>query len=186
MTRFPGPAPGACFAGPRSPRFPPFAPPAPPPVARHCSQASSLLWQDQTSRGRASSASAPRLPDADQSRHAALVNHETSRFPYKERLHMPGSATTPGRRGACDSAPLRVAFRVSDGVGTRNIDLFAAQWLACTLPCQRFTYGLTTATRMTRGRCGSLLLHRSGLAPPTLCRFRPAHQKSKLVEHPHR
>src|ERR1700674_4957404 len=70
-----------------------------------------------------------------------LVNHETSRFPYKECLHMPGSATTPGRRGACDSAPLRVAFRVSDGVGTRNIDLFAAQWLACTLPCQRFTYG---------------------------------------------
>ena len=28
---------------------------------------------------------------------------------------------------------------------TRNIDLFVAQWLACTLPCQRFTYGLTTA-----------------------------------------
>ena len=23
---------------------------------------------------------------------------------------------------------------------------------------------------MTRGRCGSLLLHRGGLAPPTLCR----------------
>src|SRR5882762_623552 len=100
---------------------------------------------DQTSRGRASSASAPRLPDADQWRCAALVNHETSRFPYKECLHMPGSPTTPGRRGPCDSAPLRVAFRVSDGVGTRNIDLFAAQWLACALPCQRFTYGLTTA-----------------------------------------
>jgi len=33
-----------------------------------------------------------------------------------------------------------------------------------------------------RGRCGALLLHRSGLAPPTLCRFRPAHQKSKLLE----
>ena len=27
-----------------------------------------------------------------------------------------------------------------------------------------------------------LLLHRSGLAPPTLCRFRPAHQKSRLPE----
>jgi len=38
-----------------------------------------------------------------------------------------------------------VAFRVSDGVGTRNIGLFVAQWLACTLPCQRFTCGLTTA-----------------------------------------
>jgi len=24
--------------------------------------------------------------------------------------------------------------------------------------------------RTARGRCGSLLLHRSGLAPPTLCR----------------
>src|SRR4029077_10158432 len=123
----------------------PSVPAAPPPVARHCSQVSSLLWRDQTSRGRASSASPPRLPDADQSRHAALVNHETSRFPNKECLHMPGSPTTPGRRGACDSAPLRVAFRVSDGVGTRNIDLFVAQWLACALPCQRFTYGLTTA-----------------------------------------
>ena len=107
--------------------------------------ASSLLWQDQTSRGRALSASAPRLPDTDQSRHAALVSHETSRFPNKECLHMPGSPTTPGRRGARDSAPLRMAFRVSDGVGTRNIVLFVAQWLACALPCQRFTYGLTTA-----------------------------------------
>jgi len=29
--------------------------------------------------------------------------------------------------------------------------------------------------RTARGRCGSLLLHRSGLAPPTPCRFWPAH-----------
>src|SRR5262249_14778066 len=145
VTRYPGPAPGACFAGPRSPRFPPFAPLAPPPLARHCSQAFSLLWQDQTSRGRALSASAPRLPDTDPSRHAALVSPSTSPFPNKECLPMPGSPTTPGRRGARDSAPLRVAFRVSDGVGTRNIVLFVAQWLACALPCQRFTYGLTTA-----------------------------------------
>jgi hypothetical protein len=36
------------------------------PVARLCSLASSLLWQSQTSRVRASSASTPRLPDADQ------------------------------------------------------------------------------------------------------------------------
>ena len=32
------------------------------------------------------------------------------RFPYKERLHMPGSATTPGRRGARAGAPVRFAF----------------------------------------------------------------------------
>jgi hypothetical protein len=65
VTRFPGSVPGACFAGPHSSRSPPFAPPAPPPVARFCSLASSLLWQSQTSRVRASSASTPRLPDAD-------------------------------------------------------------------------------------------------------------------------
>ena len=48
-----------------------------PSVARHCSSLSQLLcvnskrfdilWRSQTSRGRSSSASAPRLPDGDQS-----------------------------------------------------------------------------------------------------------------------
>ena len=66
VTRFPGSVPGTCFAGPRSSRSPPFAPPTPPPVARLCSLASSLLRRSQTSRVRASSASTPRLPDADQ------------------------------------------------------------------------------------------------------------------------
>jgi hypothetical protein len=65
VTRFPGSVPGTCFAGSRSSQSPPFAPPAPPPVARLCSLASSLLWRSQTSRVRASSASTPRLPDAD-------------------------------------------------------------------------------------------------------------------------
>ena len=32
------------------------------------------------------------------------------------------------------------------------------------------------ATRMTRGRCGSLPLHRSGLSPPTSCRSPGAHR----------
>ena len=39
--------------------------------------------------------------------------------PCKECACMPGSATTPGRTGACDSAPMRIAFRKSDGIGTR-------------------------------------------------------------------
>src|SRR6202051_487207 len=63
----PNPVSGVCFARLRSSWSPPLAPPAPPPVARHCSSASRLLWRGQTSPGRASSASAPRLPDADQS-----------------------------------------------------------------------------------------------------------------------
>ena len=56
---------------------------------------------------------------------------------------MPGSSTTPGRTGACDDAPMRVAFRESDSVGTRIEYSYAAQWLACTYPCQRFASHLT-------------------------------------------
>jgi hypothetical protein len=51
---------------------------------------------------------------------------------------MPGSTTTPGRPGACDSALGRVAFRALDSVGTRDINSFVAQWLAYAFPYRRF------------------------------------------------
>jgi hypothetical protein len=51
---------------------------------------------------------------------------------------MPGSATTPGRLGARAITPLRVAFRLLNGVGTRDSNSIAAQWLAYTLPYRRF------------------------------------------------
>src|SRR5712672_3731374 len=51
------------------------------------------------------------------------VDREISRFPCKERLHMPGSLTTPGRPGARDDAPGCVAFRQMHGVGTQNRNL---------------------------------------------------------------
>src|SRR2546421_9349807 len=95
----------------------------------------------------------------------ALADHEISRFPSRERAHMPVSKTTPGRLGARVIAPIRVAFRRRNDVGTQDEGTFAAQWLAYALPCQRFAN-----LRMTRGRCGSLLVHRDGLAPSTPCR----------------
>ena len=49
-----------------------------------------------------------------------LADRDSSRFPYKKLLHMPGSATTPKRLGARDIAPLRVAFRSVDSVGSRE------------------------------------------------------------------
>src|ERR1700736_1683640 len=67
VTRFPGTVSGTCGIGSRSPWPPPFAPPPPLPVARPCSAASLLLWRSLTSHARASSASVPHLPDADQS-----------------------------------------------------------------------------------------------------------------------
>src|SRR6202162_6742174 len=48
------------------------------------------------------------------------VDREISRFPRKERLHMPGSLTTPGRPNARDDSPRRVAFHDIHGVGTQN------------------------------------------------------------------
>jgi hypothetical protein len=48
------------------------------------------------------------------------AERKTSRFPRKERLHMPGSLTTPGRPGARDDAPDRIAFHKMHCVGTQD------------------------------------------------------------------
>src|SRR3974390_1150808 len=93
-TRAPGTVPGACGAGPHSPRPPPLAPPAPQRSAPSrtapqryaplCSSASQLLWQSSTSRARASSATTPRLPDADRPSHSTLTaSHEISQLPTR-------------------------------------------------------------------------------------------------------
>ena len=71
-----------------------------------------------------------------------LSNHEISRFPSKERPHMPVSKTTPGRLGARVIAPIRVAFRHRNDVGTQDEGTFAARWLAYALPYQRFAVAL--------------------------------------------
>src|SRR5262245_23074289 len=94
---------------------------------------SELLWQSLTSHDRASSATAPRLPDADR-RLCRTVNHEISRFPRKERLHMPGSLTTPGRPGLAMSRPDMLPSTFYTASAPRMRLFFAAQWLAYALP----------------------------------------------------
>lgn len=54
---------------------------------------------------------------------------------------MPGSQTTRGREGTRDSVPPRVAFCDFERIGTPD-EIFAAQWLAYTHPCQRFAQPL--------------------------------------------
>ena len=73
------------------------------------------------------------------------VKPEISRFPRKELPHMPGSSTTPGRVGARNNAPVHVAFRENEHVGTRDFQAFAALWLAYALPCRRFVVTLADA-----------------------------------------
>ena len=116
----PGSESGACWLVPCSPRPPPFAPPTPAPVARRRSPASQLLWRGLTSRLCALPASAHRLPDADHSL-LALARREISRFAHKERTHMLGSTTAPGRPGARDDAPVHVAFRSMHSVGVPGV-----------------------------------------------------------------
>ena len=74
-----------------------------------------------------------------------LAKPEISRFPHKERPHMPGSPTTPGWARARVDAPVHFAFRDSDHVGTRNYLAFAAPWLAYALPYRRFADTLASA-----------------------------------------
>jgi hypothetical protein len=81
----------------------------------------------------------------------------------------PPAQNRAGRSDLAMVRPKRVAFRTRNSVGTRGL-AFAAQWLAYALPYRRFVGVLTDANARLGGRCGSLLLHRSGLAPPTPCR----------------
>ena len=64
VTRLTGTEPGTCYAGSHSPRPLPLAPPTPRRIAPRCSPASQLLRRGLTSHARASSATAPHLPDA--------------------------------------------------------------------------------------------------------------------------
>ena len=75
-----------------------------------------------------------------------LAKPEISRSPHKERPHMPGSPTTPGWAGTRADAPVHVAFRDYDHVGTRDYLAFAAPWLAYALPYRRFAITLTSAS----------------------------------------
>jgi OST-HTH/LOTUS domain-containing protein len=51
---------------------------------------------------------------------------------------MPGSQTALGRKGACKSAPVHIAFRQRNSVGAQDDVDFAAQWLAYAIPYRRF------------------------------------------------
>ena len=68
VPRLSGSESGTCLVGPHSPWSLSLAPPTPLRIAPLCSSASQLLRQGQTSRVRASSATAPHLPDAGRQR----------------------------------------------------------------------------------------------------------------------
>src|SRR5215831_15286016 len=120
-----------------SPWPPPLAPPAPLRSGPLCSSASQLLWQSLTSRDRASSATAPRLSEADR---RLLPNGRSRDLPVPAQGASAHARVSDhaGSSGPRAVAPGHVAFHLMHGVGTQDETLFAAQWLAYALPCQRF------------------------------------------------
>ena len=99
VTRLSGTESGACLVDSHSPWSRPFAPPTPQRIAPLCSPASQLLWQGQTSRARASSASAPHLPDADRPAHTTS-DGQTRDLPASDAipLHVMWPSTPAGRQ----------------------------------------------------------------------------------------
>jgi hypothetical protein len=87
------------------------------------------LWRSLSSRVRSSSVTALTFPDAA-SPVLRLVKPEISAPVQRARVRW--------RTG-------HVAFRYTDSVGTREQFSIAAQWLAYTYPCRRFTCILTNA-----------------------------------------
>jgi hypothetical protein len=79
----------------------------------------------------------PAFPTTSRSRLTGTAM-ETSRFPCKRLLRMPGSTTTRGRLVSCGIDTRRVAFCGTENISTPNLS-YAAQYLACALPCERFT-----------------------------------------------
>ena len=83
---------------------------------------------------------------------------------------MPGSATAPGRPGACIAHP-SVLPSMLHTTSAPGITFFRGSMAGLCVPLSTLRLHPRGRLRMTRGRCGSLLLHRSGLAPPTPCRY---------------
>src|SRR6266566_3060829 len=154
VTHLPGSESGACFAGSHSPWPLPFAPPAPRRSRPLCSSASQLLWQSLTSRDRASSATAPRLPDADRRR---LPNGRSRDLPVPAQGASAHARIFDhaGSSGARDDALGCVAFHHMHGVGTQDRTLSRLDGWPMRSPVNASPRP-SRATAHDLGRCGSV------------------------------
>ena len=161
VTRLPGSASGPWFAGPHSPWSRPLAPLAPRRRAPLRSQASLLLWASPTSLVRSSSASASR---------------PSRRGPCKTPQGRPRDIPVPEQEASAharvydDAGPTYVSrsrhrpYRLlQDGKHRRPEVGFRRSMAGLRYPLSTLRFAPRGSPRMTRGRCGSLHLHRRGL-----------------------
>lgn len=133
-------------------------------AARH------TLWGGLTPPARSSSATAPRLPDADHPASYSAAGQEVSRFPYKERASMPGSQTTQGRPGTRSGVSGRIAFRCESERRHPGLIDFRGSMAGLYVPLSTLRVAPRGTRHMTLGRYDLLDLYRKGLSPSTLCR----------------
>jgi hypothetical protein len=181
VTGFPGPARGACFAGPHSLRPPPLAPPAPTRIAPLRSSAPQRLMagSDFSCPFIAGYGSSPSRRDP-----ATLA-----RPGWARDLPVPAQgASAQARVSDHAGLPERSRWRTRScclplWVQRRRPGLFSFRGSMAGLrpPLPTLRRRPRGHRRTARGRCGSLLLHRIGLSPTTPRRS-PGARDSLLTE----
>ena len=144
-----------------------------------CSPVSSLLWQGSTSRARASSATAPRLPDADQVGISACG--QTRDLPVSDALllHVMCSSTPAGRQHlayrCCSCCVRRLEPSPPPAIKAFRGSITHPMKQLCTLrvrPRGRLTQHSPPGGSLRLTRAGLSPAERASLLAPSLIRFR--------------
>jgi hypothetical protein len=173
----PGPVSGACFARADSPWPGPFPPPPPPagfaPV--FVRRVPRYLRACPTSHSRSSPSCSFRIQGASPK---AISQGQVWDLPVPvQKVSVRARGLRP-RRASPSLALTRWIVLPSapgDGVGTPKQTHFRGSIPGPHFPLSTLRRRPHGRLRMTRGRCGSLGLHRMELSSTTLCRFLPAH-----------
>ena len=181
VTRLPGSASGPGFAGPHSPLVPPLG-------STCCSAArAASFWAGFTAYYGQSrdfsgpfiaSASASGLPGAGSPlQNSAGTAQRYPGCPKQGRQRMPVRSTTTRSRPMSRDRDMGHHCLLQDGKHRHSEVGFRRSMAGLRYPLSTLRFAPHGSPRMTRGRCGSLRLHRRGLSPHTSCRSpgAPAH-----------
>src|ERR1700680_3940800 len=171
VSRLPDSASGPCFAVPHSSWSHRLPPPTPQWIAPLCSLASQVLSMSLTSSSRSSSATASGLPDAALGTVSPGRNEDLPVPAQEMYVHAQGLKTTQGGQGPRGDGPVPVAFCMPRRHRHPGLHCFRRSIPRLYAPLSTLRvlpHG--SDPRMTRGQCGSLLLHCNGLSPSISCR----------------
>src|SRR6202795_1172887 len=124
-----------------------------------------------TSSSRSSSATASGLPDAALGTVSPGQNEDLPVPAQEMCIHAQGLMTTRGGQGPRDDGPVPVAFCMPRRHRHPELNCFRRSIPRLYAPLSTLrVLPRGSVPRMTRGQCGSLLLHCNGLSPSTSCR----------------